>query len=185
LLNQFKDEKVAIGTVFIDTVNNYYDILKEKFPDRTIFLIRGDVAFNKRKSVIADFEQTQNGILLSTQQSLKKSVNISSCDKVIIESLQWNIPKISQYYFRFIRFDSKNFKEVHFVTYDHTIEQNLLALLMVKERINEYIKTLEFRERQEIFEEYGIDLDVLENVIEKEKDEEGHVRLTWGNQKVS
>jgi len=185
LLNQFKDEKVAIGTVFIDTVNNYYDILKEQFPDRPIFIIRGDVSFNKRKGVIADFEQTKNGILLSTQQSLKKSVNISSCDKVIIESLQWNIPKISQYYFRFIRFDSKNFKEVHFVTYDYTIEQNLLALLMVKERINEYIKTLEFKERQEIFEEYGIDIDILENIIEKEKDEEGHVRLTWGNQKVS
>jgi len=185
LLNRFKDEKVAIGTVFLDTANDYYNILKEKYPERPIFLIKGSVAFKKRKGVISEFEQTKNGILISTQQSLKKSVNIPTCDKVIIESLQWNIPKISQYYFRFIRFDSQNFKEVHFVSYDHTIEQNLLALLMVKERINEYIKTLEFKERQEIFEEYGIDIDILENIIEKERDEEGHVRLTWGNQMVS
>ncbi|RRJ54645.1 hypothetical protein EHV15_34170 [Paenibacillus oralis] len=71
------------------------------------------------------------------------------------------------------------------VTYDHTIEQNLLALLMSKERINEYIKTLDFKEQSEIYDEFGIDLDVLNSVIEKEVDEEGRVRLTWGNQQVS
>jgi len=71
------------------------------------------------------------------------------------------------------------------VTYDHTIEQNLLALLMSKERINEYIKTLDFKEQSEIYEEFGIDLDVLNSIIEKEVDENGRVKLSWGNQKVS
>lgn len=71
------------------------------------------------------------------------------------------------------------------VTYDHTIEQNLLALLMSKERINEYIKTLDFKEQSEIYDEFGIDLDVLNSIIEKEVDEEGRVRLTWGKQQVS
>ncbi|MCM3130164.1 MULTISPECIES: hypothetical protein [unclassified Paenibacillus] len=71
------------------------------------------------------------------------------------------------------------------VTYDHTIEQNLLALLMSKERINEYIKTLDFKEQAEIFDEFGIDLDILNSLIEKETDEKGNVRLTWGNQRVS
>jgi len=71
------------------------------------------------------------------------------------------------------------------VTYDHTIEQNLLALLMSKERINDYIKTLDYKEDSQIYEEYGIDLDVLNNIVEKEVDEEGRVRLTWGKQQVS
>ncbi|GED32108.1 hypothetical protein BCE02nite_32490 [Brevibacillus centrosporus] len=88
-------------------------------------------------------------------------------------------------YFRFIRYNSRDFKDVHFVTYDYTIEQNLLALLMVKERINEFIKTREFKEQSDIFQEYGIDLSILESLMEKEIDHEGNVKLTWGNQRVS
>ena len=156
------------------------------FPDRQIFLIKGDISFNKRKSILDEFEETENGILVSTQQSLKSSVNIPTCDKVIIESMQWNIPKISQYYFRFIRFNSKQNKEVHFITYDHTIEQNLLALLLSKERINEYIKTLDFKDQEDIYNEFDVDLSILDSIIEKETDDEGHTKLTlsWGKQKI-
>lgn len=183
MLDKFKDEKVAIGTVYIESAEDYYFKVSKRYPERQVFIIKGEVSFNKRKSIIKEFEASTNGILISTQQSLKSSVNIPSCNKVIVESLQWNLPKMSQYYFRFIRFNSKEFKEIHFVTYDNTIEQNLLALLMTKERINEYIKTLDFKDQSEVFEEYGIDLSILDSVIEKEKDEEGRVRLTWGKQK--
>lgn len=184
LLEDFKDEKVAIGTVFIDTAKDYYEKLAELFPERPIYLIKGDVSFKKRKGIIRQFEASKNGILISTQQSLKSSVNIPTCNKVILESLQWNISKMSQYYFRFIRFNSMEPKEVHFVTYDQTIEQNLVALVMAKERINEYIKTLSFKDQKELYNEFGVDLDILESLMEKEIDEKGHVRLTWGQQQV-
>jgi len=184
MLKQFSNEKVAIGTVFVDAANSYYAHLKREFPDRKVFLILGDVSFDKRNQIIDEFEETENGILISTQQSLKSSVNIPTCNKVIIESLQWNVPKISQYYFRFIRFNSKDKKEVHFVTYEDTIEQNLLALLMTKERINDFIKTLDHKEKSEVFNEYGIDLDILNHIIQKEEDEEGRTKLNWGSQRV-
>lgn len=184
LVDKF-DEKVAIGTVFLETAAEYQRLMQERFPDRPVFLIKGDVTFVKRTQLIKEFEASRNGILISTQQSLKSSVNIPSCNKIIVESLQWNIPKLEQYCFRFIRYNSTEHKEIHMVTYDHTIEQNLLALLMSKERINEYIKTLDFKEQSEIYDEFGIDLDVLNSIIEKEVDEEGRVRLTWGSQKVS
>ncbi|MGV2885931.1 N-6 DNA methylase [Paenibacillus taichungensis] len=184
LVEQF-NEKVAIGTVFLETAAEYQSLIQARFPDRPVFLIKGDVSFRKRIELIKEFEASSNGILISTQQSLKSSVNIPTCNKVIVESLQWNIPKLEQYCFRFIRYNSTEEKEIHMVTYDHTIEQNLLALLMTKERINEYIKTLDFKEQSEIYDEFGIDLDVLNSIIEKEVDEEGRVKLTWGNQQVS
>lgn len=184
LLEDFKDEKVAIGTVFIDSANDYYSRLTRMHPERPIFLIKGNVSFKKRKGIISQFEASRNGILISTQQSLKSSVNIPSCNKVILESLQWNISKMSQYYFRFIRFNSKENKEIHFVTYDHTIEQNLMALVMAKERINEFIKTLSFKDQEDIYDEFGVDLDILESLMEKKTDGEGCVHLTWGQQQV-
>ena len=182
LLEKFRHEKVALGTVFIESAELYYQEIKARFPDRPVFLIKGSVGFNRRKSIITEFEATANGILISTQQSLKSSVNIPTCDKVILADLQWNMAKIEQYYFRFIRFDSRNQKEVHVLTYEHSIEQNLLALLMAKERINEYVRTLDLRDEADIFGEYGIDLDILDSLIERVRDEDGKLRLSWGNQ---
>lgn len=183
MVNRY-DEKIAIGTVFLDTAEEYQRVLSETFPNRPVYLIKGDVVFKRRSDVIRQFEASTNGILISTQQSLKSSVNIPSCNRVVIESMQWNVPKISQYYFRFIRYNSIEKTQIHFVTYNHTIEQNLLALLMTKERINEYIKTLDFQDEVDIFDEYGIDVDILNSIIEKELDEDGHIYLTWGQQKI-
>ena len=178
------DEKVAIGCTSIKGVEWYYDELVAKFPNRQIFKIIGDVSFQKRKSILKDFEETENGIMVCTQQSLKSSVNIPTCDKVIVESLQWNIPKIEQFYFRFIRYNSKNKTKVYFVNYEGTIEVNLLALLMAKERLNDYVKTLEYRENSDIYEEYDIDLDILNGLITKQKDEEGNIQISWGEAKA-
>ena len=178
------NEKVAVGCTSIKGTDWYFDELEAKFPNRKIFKVVGDVSFNKRKSILKEFEATNDGILVCTQQSLKSSVNIPTCDRVIIESLQWNIPKIEQFYFRFIRYNSKNKTKVHFINYAGTIEVNLLALLMAKEKLNDYIKTLEYRENSDIYDEYDIDLDILNNLITKQKDDEGNVQLSWGEAKT-
>ena len=174
---------VAIGCTNLEAVDYYYDTLKEKFPDRKIFKVVGDVNFTNRKKIITEFQDNDNSILICTQQSLKSSVNIPKCDYVIIESLQWNIPKIEQFYFRFIRYDSDNRTQVIFVNYADTIEMNLLALLMAKEKLNDYIKTLEYKDDSEIYNEYDIDLGILEQLITKKKDEDGKVKINWGNSK--
>ena len=178
------DEKVAIGCTSIGGVDWYVDEIKLKFPDREVFKIVGDVDFRKRKGLIEQFEATSNGILVCTQQSLKSSVNIPTCDVCIVESLQWNIPKIEQFFFRFIRYDSKNSTRVIFVNYEGTIEVNLLALLMAKEKLNDYVKTLEYREDSDIYQQYDIDLNILNELITKSKDEEGNLHIEWGESKV-
>lgn len=180
MISEFSNEKVAIGCTSLIALTLYTSYIKSNFNDRKVFVIDGSVNFKKRQSIIKEFEDSNNGILICTQQSLKSSVNIPSCSKVIIESLQWNIPKIEQFYFRFIRFDSTDHTNVYFINYEGTIEMNLMALLMAKERLNDYIKTLEFKEQNEIFEDFGIDLSILDSLMEKEKDSEGKMVLKWG-----
>lgn len=172
--------KSAIGCTTIKACHWYYEHACILFPFRQIFMIKGDVSVKRRQKIINAFEATPNGILICTQQSLKSSVNIPSCDDILIESLQWNIPKMEQFYFRFIRYDSKNLKRVRFVTYENTIEANLLALLMAKEKLNDYIKTLEYRDDSDIYTEFGIDTNILSSLITKELDEEGRIKLSWG-----
>ncbi|NIR06834.1 MAG: hypothetical protein GTN82_15565, partial [Candidatus Aminicenantes bacterium] len=75
--------------------------------------------------------------------------------------------------------------EIHFVTYRNSIEQNLLALLMAKERINDFVKTLELRPYSDIYDQHDFDLGILEQVLTREFDKEGRSYLKWGKQEFN
>ena len=93
-------------------------------------------------------------------------MNIPTCNDVILESLQWNIPRMEQFYFRFIRLDSRGeMKDVRYVTCEDSVEQNLMALVLTKERLNEFIKTGEVKEQSEIFEEFDITMSVIDSLL--------------------
>lgn len=185
LIQEWNSELVTVGTIFKSTARNYHTYLKEQWPNRIAYYIDGEQKVPKRKDILEQFRLSENGILVCTQQALKSSVNIPYCNKCIIESLQWNIPKISQFYFRFIRFDSAKHSQVHFVNYENTIEVNLLALLMAKEKLNDFIKTTNQTTTQAIYEQFGIDLNILEMLISKSWDEDGKLILRWGKQVLS
>ena len=104
---------------------------------------------------------------------------------MILESLQWNIPKMEQFYFRFIRLDSKEMKDVHYVSYEDSVEQNLMALVLTKERLNEFIKTGEVKEQSEIFEEFDITMSVIDSLLIRSTDSEGKIHISWGSQRVT
>lgn len=185
LISSWPNELVTVGTIFKATAHSYYTYLKQQFPRRKLFYIDGEVPVARRKTILEQFRHSGNGILVCTQQSLKSSVNIPFCNKCIIESLQWNIPRISQFYFRFIRFDSIRHTEVHFINYRNTIEINLLALLMAKEKLNDFMKTTNEISTAAIYEEFGIDLNILDSLIQKEWDDNGKLTLRWGKQVLS
>ena len=176
--------KVAIGFTTLDALYMYEKFLTDRFPDRQLFVIKGDVSFKSRDKIIRQFESTENGILACTQQSLKSSANIPTCDDVILESLQWNIPKMEQFYFRFIRLDSENKTRVHFLNYSDSIEQNLMALVLTKERLNEFIKSGEVKEESEIFDEFDISPSVIEGLLTRQQDNEGNFYISWGGQQI-
>ena len=155
------------------------------FPNRPLFVIHGEFTFKRRQKIIREFETTDNGILVCTQQSLKSSTNIPSCDEVLLESLQWNIPRMEQFYFRFIRLDSKNKTLVHYVCYEESIEQNIIALVLTKERLNEFVKVGEIMEESEIFDEFDVSPNLIENLLKREQDKDGNFYIAWGNQRVA
>lgn len=177
--------KVAVGCTSIAAFDLYENHLRKCFPDRPVFVVKGDVAFKRRQNIVTEFDSTINGILICTQQSLSSSVNIPACNQVILESLQWNIPRMEQFYFRFIRLDSKEMKDVHYVTYEDSVEQNLMALVLTKERLNEFIKTGEVKEQSEIFEEFDITMSVIDSLLVRTQNHEGKIHISWGSQRIA
>ena len=177
--------KVAVGCTSIAAFDLYENHLRKCFPDRPVFVVKGDVAFKRRQNIVTEFDSTINGILICTQQSLSNSVNIPACNQVILESLQWNIPRMEQFYFRFIRLDSKEMKDVHYVTYEDSVEQNLMALVLTKERLNEFIKTGEVKEQSEIFEEFDITMSVIDSLLVRTQNHEGKIHISWGSQRIA
>ena len=184
MIQMWEKERVAVGVRHIEVVRSYQKYLREAFPDRPLFILTGKVSCKKRKKVIDMLEKTENGILLSTQQSLSESMNIDFVDRVVLPELYYNNAAMAQYYFRFIRYTSKHFKNVYFLTYEKSIEMNLLKMVLSKEKINLFMKKQEVGD-EELYEYFNVDPQMLQVMMIMESDQEGRLCVTWGEQKIS
>lgn len=178
--------KVAVGCTTHEALEMYVDYIRDHFPDRPLFIAHGKITIARREKIVDSFEETKDGILVCTQQSLESSIDIPTCNEVFLESLQWNFPRMEQFYFRFIRFDSEEHTYVRFFTNEKSIEQNLLALLLDKERLNDFVKTGEVADEDQIYEQFGVSRSIVEQLYRKHKDNDGKAFIThWGNQRIS
>lgn len=185
LLEQWKEDRVAIGVRHIEVVNAYAEAIRKAFPGRPLYVITGDrVSLKKRLEVVERLKSSPNAILLCTQQSLSCSMNIGFVDKILIPELYWNDPAMSQFWARFIRFTSESpNKQVHFIVYEESIECNLMGLIMAKQRLNLFMKNQELEDEQ-IYEKYGVDYNLLDMLMSREIDEDGRTHLRWGRQEI-
>ena len=122
--------------------------------------------------------------MLSTQQAYSKSQNIDFVDKIILPELHYNNAAMSQYYFRFIRYTSVNFKKVYFLTYENSIESNLIRMIMAKEKLNLFMKNQEVDD-EELFDRFGVDQGIINMLMTKGFDEDGNVQIRWGDQIIA
>lgn len=183
-LRSLSNEKACIGSTTIKEAESYLLSVEEHFPERAVFYIDGSVSFKNRGEIIKKFEDTKHGVLICTQQSLKSSVNIPTCNHCILTSLQWNYPKMSQFFFRFIRFNSKEVTTVYFINLADTIESNLMGLIMTKERINRALK-FNNQQRTDVFKELGFDVNILDSILERSYDNDSkQMKVQWGQQKI-
>lgn len=184
LLMKWNNEKVAIGCRTIKEVECYSSLIRNHFPNRKLFVVTGNsTTMKQRKEIVKTMKESDNAILLSTQQSLSSSISIEYINKVICTALAWNWSSLSQYFFRFIRYNSKDNKEVHFITYENSLESNLLSLLMAKENLTLFMKNQEL-EDDELYEQFGIDFNLIDMLLTKEKDKEGKSYIRWGQQNI-
>lgn len=184
LLERHQDERVCIGVRHINVVGIYAAAIREAFPDREVFVITGAMDIKVRKALIyGPFKSSQNAIIVCTQQALSSSMNIDFVNTCIIPELHWNLPAISQHYFRFIRLTSTQNTTVYFVTYQSSIEENLLGLILAKEKMNLFMKGIS-SEANDLYQSIGLVPGMLEGMMRKEKDHNGDVHIRWGNQTV-
>ena len=185
MIDQWRNERVAIGVRHIDVAYTYARYIREAFPDRPLFIITGGAAsFKKRRQVVEELERTTNGILLSTQQAYSKSQNIDFVDRILLPELHYNNASMSQYYFRFIRYTSVNYKKVYFLTYGNSIESNLIRMIMAKEKLNLFMKSQDVA-NDELFDRFGVDQGIINMLMTKGVDEDGNVQIRWGEQNIA
>ena len=89
---------------------------------------------------------------------------------------------MSQYYMRFVRYNSKDWKDIYFVTYEDSIESNQLQMVMAKEKINLFMKGKE-ADLNEIYKRFGVDYDL--KLMYREQDDKGHFHIRWGKQEIA
>jgi len=179
------DEVVAIGVRHNTVLESYAKAIREYLPDRPLFIITGATAsFAKRRALRQTLKDSRNGILLCTQQSLPSSVNFEYVNKIILPELHYNNSGMSQFYFRFIRYTSTEYKDIYFLTYAGSIESNLMQMVLAKEKLNLFMKGQDV-DLDEIYERFNVDYDLLSLLMRQERDEKGTLHIRWGEQKIA
>lgn len=185
MVRKWDNEIVAIGVRHKAVLDAYKEALETAFPDRPLFVVTGaTTTFAKRRALRQTLKESGNGILLCTQQSLPSSVNFEYVNKIIIPELHYNNSRMSQFYMRFVRYTSTEWKDIYFVTYAGSIESNQMQMVLAKEKINLYMKGQD-TDLDEIYERFGVDYDLLSLLMHREEDAEGHFHIRWGEQKIA
>lgn len=185
LAAQWENEIVAIGVRHKVVLDSYAKTIKKYLPDRPLFIITGsDTTFTQRRALRQKLRDCKSGILLCTQQSLPSSVNFEFVNKVIIPELHYNNSGMSQFYFRFIRYTSTEYKDIYFITYAGSIESNLMQMILVKEKINLFMKGKD-TDLDEIYERFDVDYDLMSMLMYQEADQEGKLQIRWGKQSIT
>ena len=105
MVREWDSEIVAIGVRHKVVLDAYKEALKAAFPDRPLFIVTGaTTTFAKRRALRQTLNESGNGILLCTQQSLPSSVNFEYVNKIVIPELHYNNSRMSQFYMRFVRY---------------------------------------------------------------------------------
>lgn len=176
------NEPVMIGVLRKQVMNQDYlehwcEFLRPL--GRPVLVIHGGLSVKKRQQILTQVETSHNAILIATQQSLKSSVNAPDINHVIIPALQWNLPKMHQFYARCVRMDMKHDTTIHFVNYKRSLEGNLWSLLLNKERSNKVVQMSELESQDALGIKLNLDMDIVNELIGKEKDDEGNTRFVW------
>lgn len=178
------NEIVAIGVRHKVVLNAYAAAIQRAMPDRPLFIVTGTTTtMAKRRALRRTLRESKNGILLCTQQSLPSSVNFEFVDKVIIPELHYNNSRMSQFYMRFVRYNSTNWKDIYFVTYAGSIESNQMQMVLAKEKLNMFMRGQDTN-LDEIYERFGVDYDLLSLLMSREQDSEGKFHIRWGEQLI-
>lgn len=182
---QWDDQIVAIGVRYKNVLDAYVEAFQEYLPDRPLFVVTGSTtSFAKRRALRRTLRESGNGVLLCTQQSLPSSVNFEYINKIIIPELHFNNSGMSQFYMRFIRYTSTEFKDIYFLTYAGSLESNLMQMVVAKEKINLFMKGKD-ADLDEIYERFGIDYNLMALLMRRELDKEGHFQIRWGEQMIA
>ena len=185
MIEEWDDQIVAIGVRHIPVLEEYRKAIEKAFHDRPLFVVTGgNTSFAKRRALRKTLKESGNGILLCTQQSLPSSVNFEYVNKIVIPELHYNNSRMSQFYMRFIRYTSTEWKDIYFVTYAGSIESNLMQMVMAKEKLNLFMKGQD-ADLDEIYDKFGVDYNLLSLLMRREADSEGKLRIRWGEQNIA
>ena len=184
MVEKWDDEVVVIGVRHKNVVEAYAEVIRQRFPERRLFVVTGSTTtLAGRRKLKKTLKESGNGILICTQQCLPSSVNFEFVNKVVIPELHYNNARMSQFYMRFVRFTSVNWKDIYFVTYSGSIESNQMQMVLAKEKLNLFMKGQDVN-LDEVYDRFGVDYDLMSLLMSRETDEEGKSYIAWGEQKI-
>ena len=126
------EEKIIVFTSFRSCLDVFKAFLEPTLGEnRPIFTVESSMSAEKRGAVVADFSQTNSGVLLLTYDIGAEGLNLQQCNNIVLMDTWWNAGKIKQAVARCLRYGQKKDVNAYFLT-SHTGVENALFEKSVK-----------------------------------------------------
>ena len=129
-------------------------------------------------------QRLENRIRYYTEGERKKRNHRLITRGADVESVAPEVRGMSQFYMRFIRYTSTEYKDIYFLTYAGSLESNLMQMVVAKEKLNLFMKGKD-ADLDEIYDKFGIDYNLMSLLMRRELDDEGHFQIRWGEQLIA
>lgn len=177
--------KVAIGCTTLAAFDLYESYIRERFPDRPIYVVKGDVAF-KRQSMVAGVRlhhQRHTDMRTAELEQFGEYPNLQWCDTGVaaMEYTQDGAVLLSLHTPRL-----QGDEGCHIIMPTRTpLSRTWWHWYLQKSVSTSSIKTGEVKEQSEIFEEFDITMSVIDSLLIRSTDSEGKIHISWGSQRVT
>ena len=137
------DDKVILYACFASFLNlmEYYLKKDENLQNRGIFRMKASMSPLQRKSLLENFKNSENGILLLSYHLGAEGLNLQFASTVLLTDFWWNAAKIQQAIGRIFRFGQiRDEINVYFFTSNRGVEKILFLKQQAKLALIEEMK---------------------------------------------
>lgn len=177
--------KVIFGSPWVPTIDHYAKYFWKLF---TVFKLEQSMSKNKRTSIISEYKaHPWCAILMGTMALMKSGLNIPEATVVVTDSFSWNFAWYKQFIARAVRLNSLEKVQVHALMNEWSFDLNVFALMLKKERVNQFIRQWITTGDIDLMEDFDVNQEMFNQAMKMvKKKENGKViaNIEWGQSSI-
>lgn len=122
LMGERSDDKVVIFSTYKKTVRRIAEHISEAFPERSLFIVTGEMSKKKKRETVKESQSTPGSVLICTD-TLSMAMNLQQADTLFQYTIMWEPLTLEQRCGRIERMGGGSGKRIYILSSDIIVEE--------------------------------------------------------------